>query len=301
MQDLTPDIWALLGHTQALIGIYDPSGRLIYANEAFRIAFFVEADETPLWCDLMRRNHHAGRGVRISHPCFEDWLHSCLSRRGKVASLSMETDLMDGRWIWIVESTMPDGRMLFVGTDITRQRSSQRELRQERDIAIRFSQTDPLTSISNRRHIMDVLETVLDAAAPPSSPLGSLCILDIDLFKAVNDRFGHVVGDTVLVDVARTLRGGLRTCDALGRLGGEEFMVILPGIDAEAAQPILERLLALISHACRIAQAPDYVLTCSAGATELRFGEKSDAAYSRADRALYEAKHGGRNRLTLAS
>ncbi|WP_244493361.1 GGDEF domain-containing protein [Aureimonas sp. N4] len=301
MQDLTPDIWALLGHTQALIGIYDPSGRLVYANDAFCTAFFIEPGETPLWCDLMRRNYHAGRGVRISHPCFEDWLQSTLSRRGKVASLSAETDLLDGRWLWIVESTMPDGFMLFVGTDITRQRCSQRELRQERDIAVRFSQTDPLTSISNRRHIMDVLETVLTTDVPLSRPLGSLCILDIDLFKTVNDRFGHVTGDSVLVDVARTLRAGLRTCDALGRLGGEEFMVILPGVGAEAAQPILNRLLSLISHSCKIAQDPDYVLTCSAGATELQPGERSDTAYSRADRALYDAKRGGRNRLMLAS
>ena len=299
MEHLPPDIWALLSHSQALVGIYDPMGRLVFANDAFRDAFFVGPGETPLWSELMRRNYHAGRGVRISHPNFEDWLHSCLSRRGKVPSLSMETDLMDGRWIWIVESTMPDGWMLFVGTDITSQRSSKRELRQERDIAVRFAQTDHLTSISNRRHIMDVLAKRLATEPRPQRSLGSVCILDIDLFKSVNDRFGHVTGDAVLVDFARTLRTAIRTCDALGRLGGEEFMLVLPGVGPDEAQPMLDRLRGRVSEACRIAQDPSYVLTCSAGLTELRLAETADAAYSRADRALYAAKHGGRNRTML--
>ncbi len=227
-------------------------------------------------------------------------MQSTLSRRGKVASLSAETDLLDGRWLWIVESTMPDGFMLFVGTDITRQRCSQRELRQERDIAVRFSQTDPLTSISNRRHIMDVLETVLTTTSRFPA-LSAASAFSTSTSSNGKRSLRPCDGDSVLVDVARTLRAGLRTCDALGRLGGEEFMVILPGVGAEAAQPILNRLLSLISHSCKIAQDPDYVLTCSAGATELQPGERSDTAYSRADRALYDAKRGGRNRLMLAS
>ncbi|WP_427025033.1 GGDEF domain-containing protein [Aureimonas ureilytica] len=288
---------ALAAHTGALIAIYDPDGRVAYANEAFRGAFFLEPDETPLWVDLMRRNHAARRGPRVSHPDFEFWLSSCLSRRGTMPSLSMETDLLDGRWLSITESTMPDGWMLFVGCDVTRQRQTDRLLRQERDIAWKFAHTDELTGISNRRHVHNTFSALVERGRGIDAPLGCVALLDIDFFKQINDRFGHQVGDDVLVEIARRIPSLLRTCDAFGRMGGEEFMLILPHVTAEEGLAILGRVLDHLRESRFVPDDPTYRVTCSAGFTTIHPGEPMEALYPRVDRALYEAKRTGRDRI----
>lgn len=296
MLELNDRLAALAGHTQALIAVYDPVGRVAYANASFREAFFLEPDESPLWIDLMRRNHRAGRGPRVSHPDFELWLSSCLSRRGTKPSVVMEADLMDGRWLSITESTMADGWMLFVGCDVTHQRQESRELRQQRDIAWKYAFTDDLTGISNRRHILDVLSALLARPVAKNQPIGCVGLLDIDAFKQINDRFGHSAGDRVLVEIARRVPTVLRTCDAFGRLGGEEFMLILPHITLTQGKLMMARVLDTFRHNSLLASHPAHLVTCSVGLTEIDPDDRLEDLYSRADQALYEAKHAGRDR-----
>lgn len=285
----------------ALIAVYDPEDRLRYANAAFRKAYCVEPGETPLWPDLMRRNWQAGRGAIIAHPDIEAWLASAISRRGKVPRRAFETDLIDGRWLWIVETVQPDGWMLFIATDITELRRKERELRQLRDLATRAAQTDELTDISNRRHMWALLENLLDGAHPSGARQGCLCLFDLDLFKQINDRFGHQAGDTVLVDFARTVQGNIRLRDGFGRIGGEEFMLLMPDTSILHAKKIVDRIFAAVHARRPLPNAEDFTYTFSAGLAEIKAEDTPQSVYSRADQALYQAKHDGRDRLMLAA
>lgn len=285
----------------ALIAVFDPEDRLRYANAAYRKTYFVERDETPLWSDLMRRNWQAGRGAIIAHTDMDAWLASAISRRGKVPRRAFESDLLDGRWLWIVETVQPDGWMLYVATDITELRTEERELRQLRDFATRAAQTDELTDISNRRHMWVLLEDLLSGTHPSGMRQGCLCLFDLDLFKLINDRFGHQAGDMVLVDFARTVQGSIRLRDGFGRIGGEEFMLIMPDTSILHAKKIVDRIFAAIHERRPLHNARDFTYTFSAGLSEIRADDTPQTVYSRADQALYQAKHEGRDRLMLAA
>lgn len=300
-EEVTAKLAELGEGSDALIAAFDPDDRLRYANAAFRSAYVVDQDEVVSWSELMRRNFRAGRGAIISHPDFEAWLATALSRRGKAPRRAFESDLIDGRWLWIVETVQPDGWMLLVATDITELRRDERELRQLRDFATRASQTDELTDISNRRHVWSLLENLLAGDYVADTREGCLCLFDLDFFKQINDRFGHQTGDRVLIDFARTVQNGIRLKDGFGRIGGEEFMLLMPDTSLVSARKIVDRLFDAVHRRRPLAEAPDFSYTFSAGLTEIHSDDTAQTAYSRADQALYRAKHEGRDRLMLAA
>ena len=160
--------------------------------------------------------------------------------------------------------------------------------------------TDELTGISNRRHVMEFGRREFERYRRLDAPL-AVVMLDIDHFKAVNDRFGHAAGDEVLCGIARTLGEAVRTIDAYGRWGGEEFCVILPGASAETAQRIADRIRRAIADAAHGDLLPAGTITASLGVAAVGAGHRSlDDLLGAADHALYEAKRGGRNRVAVA-
>ncbi|WP_022949068.1 biofilm regulation diguanylate cyclase SiaD [Methylohalobius crimeensis] len=164
-----------------------------------------------------------------------------------------------------------------------------------------LSMRDELTDLPNRRCMMERLNTEISQAKRLMQEL-TVALVDIDHFKQINDRYGHVVGDEVLVWVASTLKGMLREYDVCGRWGGEEFLILLPQTDQAAAQPIVERLCRTISS-CTIPLSEENArcqVTVSVGLTQWRMGEPVDHVLKRADDALYKAKHRGRNRYVNA-
>jgi two-component system cell cycle response regulator len=148
---------------------------------------------------------------------------------------------------------------------------------------------DPLTRLHNRRFLFSQLRALVSGARRHGRPL-SVAIVDLDGFKGVNDRRGHAVGDGLLVAVADALRSGLRAEDAVGRLGGEEFLALLPDTGPSAAVRTAERLRASVAAA----DGPEPV-TASVGWATLEDDEDADDLVRRADDALYEAKAAGRN------
>lgn len=160
--------------------------------------------------------------------------------------------------------------------------------------------TDPLTGIANRRFFERRLKEELGRRERSGSPL-SLIVVDIDLFKHINDDFGHQVGDAVLVEVARVLGLGLRTSDVLGRYGGEEFVLLLPGTTGQKAGEIAERLREHIAGLDF--DVLDRRVSVSVGVAVLGNGHIGEDAgfelFRRADHALYRAKEGGRNRVIV--
>jgi diguanylate cyclase (GGDEF)-like protein len=159
------------------------------------------------------------------------------------------------------------------------------------------SRTDALTGLWNRRHFDEQLERVL-AETDRFGGSCALVICDIDLFKQVNDNYGHDAGDVVLVRVAEVLREGVRTVDVCARLGGEELALILPQTALEGAVELADRLRLQI-EALAVAHAGITVrVTVSMGVATYRAGEPGKAQlFKRADEKLYEAKHAGRNRV----
>lgn len=172
------------------------------------------------------------------------------------------------------------------------------EALREAETAQRLSETDDLTGIANRRKILAQLRLANRRASAASGPI-SLAIIDIDRFKSINDEHGHHVGDEVICGVARIIADEVRTDDHVGRMGGEEFLIVLPGADSQAAYAIIERLRVRIASE-RWPAGPDQV-TVSAGLVTMAGGDKIEDALRRADEALYAAKHGGRNALRTAA
>lgn len=291
----------LFDQTETLVAAYDHFDRLRYAKPAFRSAFFLAADEEPTWAELMRRNHALGRGTVISVPDFEAWLLSTSSRRGKTAFRAFETDLHDGRWLWMTEAVQGDGWMLCIATDVTKLRESGRTIRQDRDAAIKVAYTDELTGVANRRFVTARIADLVAAAALPGAPPGCVCILDLDNFKYINDAFGHNAGDVILRDFSMRIQKQARRADCFGRIGGEEFVLVLPRTPAAEAQLILERMLATVRKSRPLSERPDFSYTFSAGIAEVRNGDAVNDLYGRADSALYAAKLAGRNRIHLAA
>lgn len=165
-------------------------------------------------------------------------------------------------------------------------------LEQVRDLAIR----DDLTGLFNRRHIMEVLERQKGLADSGIYPF-SVCYVDLDHFKAINDAFGHGWGDRVLRDFAEHALADLREGDYLARLGGEEFILVLPQSDLDGAELVAERLRRRWGErSFRALNGPPKV-SLSAGVACYREGESIDQLLARADRALYLAKSGGRDRV----
>jgi diguanylate cyclase (GGDEF)-like protein len=157
--------------------------------------------------------------------------------------------------------------------------------------------TDELTGLSNRRHLDAALETELARARRESKPLAVL-MLDLDHFKAFNDRFGHPEGDALLRKVADLLRRQLRPTDVVARYGGEEFTMLLPGAPRDEAIAVAERIRSCLGETTR---GSDIVTTGSFGlAMWPEGGDTSGELIASADAAMYEAKRRGRDRIVLA-
>lgn len=189
--------------------------------------------------------------------------------------------------------------------DVTREVEDALTLQQARLTAERAAQdaravadTDALTGLPNRRMVLRVLETALDEAERGAGPL-AVALLDIDHFKRVNDHHGHLVGDAMLRTIARSIAAAIRTTDLVGRYGGEEFLLVLPHSAAGSAAAIAERVRDAIERGEPNA-SQGIVTTASIGVALAGAGETLESLLRRADTALYEAKHGGRNQVRLA-
>jgi diguanylate cyclase (GGDEF)-like protein len=156
--------------------------------------------------------------------------------------------------------------------------------------------TDGLTGMQNRRYFDDALREYLDEFGRIDKPVG-LMILDLDHFKQVNDTHGHDVGDEVLRAVAQCVRGMTRYHDVVARLGGEEFAVVTPNMDAELLARFAERIRKAIASMSILSGNVRLKVTTSVGLAVWDRKESAEDFYRRADRQLYEAKKQGRNRV----
>ena len=155
---------------------------------------------------------------------------------------------------------------------------------------------DSLTGVGNRRALDAKLSELVTKQARRSSIL-SLIMIDIDNFKLINDDHGHIVGDQILVQIARIIEGRIRSTDTLYRFGGEEFVIVPLDMKLKATQKLAEQLRILVENHALV---PDNPVTISLGVAEYKQDESSTSWMKRADEALYRAKNGGRNQVCIA-
>jgi two-component system cell cycle response regulator len=174
-------------------------------------------------------------------------------------------------------------------------------LRQNLDHSLELAVTDQLTGLHNRRYMETQLAALVKRASMGGEPVAALMI-DIDHFKKINDTYGHVAGDSVLRQLAGLVRPRIREHDIFGRVGGEEFGILLPEVDLLGAKVVAEKVRIAVEAASFLIKDETFGATVSLGCASLD-GTTQDSAerlYERADKALYAAKRAGRNRVVVA-
>jgi len=217
-------------------------------------------------------------------------------------SFSLEYGLtrQDGSRIWVWERGRgveeEDGTVVLEGIvlDISDRKTLENELEE-------MATRDPLTGLFNRREMSRLLEEELDRARRYQRPMAVLWV-DFDHFKDVNDTFGHAAGDSVLRSISRLLLGSVRSVDAIGRFGGEEFVIVLPEMDLEEARDTAERLRRKVAEKPQpLGNGQEVPLTISVGvAVYPDHGQTASTLCAAADKAMYLAKQRGRNCVAMA-
>ena len=157
------------------------------------------------------------------------------------------------------------------------------------------SNIDPLTKVFNRRALNNYLDTM--CSNKRTNYESHLLILDLDDFKQINDQYGHVAGDKILIFLSNILRKTIRDGDKIFRYGGEEFIIVLNRINDDLCRKIAHRLLSLVSSNKLIYKGENLYVTMSIGATKYHIDDTPDTLIDRADKALYKAKNNGKNQL----
>jgi diguanylate cyclase (GGDEF)-like protein len=287
-----------------LVGVYGADDTLRYASAAFKQLFQLDiVDATMTFDDLIRRGASRDCGPRIDCGDVTAFiLQTQTRRRQQPGQRCFATDTLDGRWYWMTETLLESGWIIVFGAEISPLKHSELALTKAHSEALYEARTDFLTGLANRRHVLSYLDIVistLPGLRSAQTPL-SVALADLDRFKSINDDFGHLAGDDVLRDFAHLARTTTRRSDVIGRVGGEEFLVVMPGTTAEEAKAVLDRLRsAVAARRVPVAGAREVRYTVSVGITQVSLEDSVDAAFGRADAALYRSKKLGRNRVSV--
>jgi len=272
-----------------LIMVYDRHHVIRLINPAVRTLLGYEPEEVIGWGWSM-----------LVHPddASSDYAQIAADfERREAAPATVRCVTKDGqtRWFsWTGAYDPEDDAMLYVGRDVTGDVEHRTEIERQ-------SRTDSLTGLANRRHLVEVLHAELGRAAREGRAPG-VVLIDLDRFKVINDTHGHPAGDAVLIEVGRRLRRSIRAYDTVGRWGGEEFCVVLPGLDSEPELHRAADALRAAITAAPIGAGAELLLTVtsSAGGALAQPGLWSvEALIDAADRALYSAKRRGRDQTRL--
>ncbi|KXV06581.1 hypothetical protein CR51_11685 [Caballeronia megalochromosomata] len=291
----------LLG--SSFVGVYDENDYLRYANDSFLRMFALEAGQVATFADIVLDAARNGKTVRIEAEDPIAFIADAQTRRrgcfGESRQRSFPVDFVDDHWFWCTETFLPDGWIVLTGADITSLKQTERILSAQRDEAVLLSGIDELTGVPNRRLTLARLDALLHTPDEGHSPV-TVALLDLDHFKSINDTFGHETGDEALRHFSQHCTGLSAGRSVLGRLGGEEFLIILPRLTVEQAKQELEAMMRSIPPVCsRLPAHVTITLSFSAGVAQSQPGESRSELLRRADAALYLAKTRGRRRVEI--
>jgi diguanylate cyclase (GGDEF)-like protein/PAS domain S-box-containing protein len=291
-----------IAHSENGVAVFDENDRILYHNPTFAAMFGFTGHPMigRTHDELMAWMFHSKAGTNIEKATLQEWLDHVHSRYRSQPFRSFEVDMTDGRWLLLTEQAYPSGKLVAVCTDVTRLKTAELALRAAHAEVERLALTDELTGVPNRRHFLSRMEQEYERARRYRHPL-SLAMLDLDHFKQVNDRHGHPAGDEVLKHFTGLLREQLRTEDMVGRLGGEEFALLLPETGQDGAVNVLERIRQQLAQAELNTIAPGFSYTFSSGIAVLMPDQapRCNDWLRKADQALYQAKSEGRNRTVV--
>jgi diguanylate cyclase (GGDEF)-like protein/PAS domain S-box-containing protein len=285
-----------------LIGRYKPNGRLIFANSAYARYFGMNPDqvsEMKIWTqvppDGVERLKAKIASITPSQP---------------VSVTQSINTRFDGeqRWIeWTDRGTFDDAGKLVeiqaVGRDIHEEVRLRKQLEESLLQMETQAMSDGLTGLLNRRAIMEHAEAEWQRAQREKKPL-SLVVMDVDRLKDINDTFGHLIGDQALVKLAELMKNGMRRYDWVGRWGGDEFLLILPGSGMQESHDVAERLRQRFKQSkIKLNGGQDIELHVSLGVASQpsieKGGDTLQTLIARADQALYKAKQSGRDQVGI--
>jgi diguanylate cyclase (GGDEF)-like protein len=281
------------------IGIFNSNDTLVYCNEVLASMFSLTAQRaTGMSFDsLIEHNFKHKTGLNIESDSLESWLHMAHKLRRSEKFRRFEVDYHDNRWFLVTEHTSEDDSILIFCSEITEQKRIDTRLRDLNRKLTVLAYHDSLTGIFNRRFFNERVEAEFSRSTRQKAS-SSLLMIDLDHFKAINDKFGHEGGDVVLVEITRQIRELLRDYDIFGRLGGEEFAVFLPDTGLPEAREIGQRIINKIKQLSFPAPVESVRLTVSIGVATIEDRHKSvDDLLRSADQLLYRAKNEGRDRV----
>ncbi|MFB9068799.1 GGDEF domain-containing protein [Pseudofulvimonas gallinarii] len=200
----------------------------------------------------------------------------------------------------VEHGTLSDGDHLTIGESILKFIGEGSVEARYHEEVYQVATHDALTGLCNRRHFIEIVDKEISRSLRHERPL-AMCIVDVDLFKPINDTYGHIAGDGVLRQIGEIMRNHVRGDDIAARIGGEEFAVLLPEAGIEAAGTFAERLRQAVAESSFTLGDQPHKLTVSIGVAILGPGrEERSSLMAAADSALYRAKEGGRNQVCTA-
>ncbi len=288
-----PDPVFVLTESGMYAGLYGHADPNYYHNAQDLLGTCVQdvmPDEVAGW--IMEHIHealHQNRLIKVEYPLSTEQVKGLEDSAGPDGMLWFEGHVQP-----FPELIEGERAVIWVARNITRRKHLEDEL-------LEASQTDPLTHAANRRRLMEELEFHFGAFRRYGHPM-ALIMFDLDHFKLLNDRFGHLEGDRVLRCLCELCREELRENDLLARFGGEEFMIVLPSTTADRAAQTAERIRLYIHNGIARELGEAFQVTLSLGVSELKSSDQTlEQVLQRVDDAVYSAKDRGRNQVVVYS
>lgn len=286
-----------LAETADCFGVFDLDDKLIYCNSS--LAQIFGQSQTKIhnqsFSQIVQHCYLYSEGLIIDADNIHAWLVCANKKRRKNQFRNFEIDLHDGRWFLATEQLIHQNFIFFYATEITDKKNTERQLKLASEELFKLASIDSLTQIHNRRYFVELAKVELVR----SERIGSTCsllMLDLDNFKALNDKYGHQGGDLTLTVSAKIIKDMLRAYDIFGRIGGEEFAILLPETSHEVALQIGQRIRQAIEDSTITFLTHKINITASIGvATNTEDQCSLEALMFQADKKLYCAKRQGRN------
>jgi diguanylate cyclase (GGDEF)-like protein len=291
--------------------LYDPDDRLMVWNSTYEsfypkafAAFHAQLGQpNPRYADLLRETVPE----HLSAQEIDEYIALRVADQRQASGVPIDRHYPQAGWRRVTKFLTPSGAIAGFAVDISESKRTEVELqaeitrRRETELELqRLARTDSLTSALNRRAFMEKVDSEIARFLRYGTP-ASVIVLDVDWFKSINDKFGHQAGDAALVEVVNVCMAQIRQdVDHFGRIGGEEFCVLLPNTEAEQAVHLAQRIRCSIEAVrIEVAPAPAFSVTASFGVSGLHAGNaRLTTLIGEADRAMYVSKMEGRNRVT---
>lgn len=247
---------------------------------------------------VLQQAHQENKGIAVDQGDFKTWMSIKECRLRNLDESEFFTHTVDDKHYKMNRIRLSSGEHVIVGTDISDLKQTQVELEQALSELDMLAHTCDLTDVPNRRHFMLKAEEEFRRAKRYRS-MFSIVLADIDYFKQINDTHGHDIGDKALKYFAGLIAKAIRTTDMLGRIGGEEFAILMPNTDLADARIFANRLRQQIEKSPFVLDSGQHLpMTASFGVSEYRKTDQDESlVLSRADKRLYKAKASGRNQV----